>query len=68
MFTGIIEHLGSIKAIRHQRNLIIFDVDAGVLAAKIKLGDSVALNGVCLTATSRKGKVISFDRREGLRE
>ncbi len=61
MFTGIIEQLGIIKAIRRQKNLIVLDVDAKSLARSIKLGDSVAINGVCLTATARKGTVISFD-------
>ena len=61
MFTGIIGQLGIVKAMRHQKNLIVLDVDAGVLAKGIKSGDSAAINGVCLTATSKKGKVISFD-------
>ena len=61
MFTGIIGALGIVKAIRHQKNLIALDVNAGILAKDIKLGDSVAVNGVCLTASSKKGKVISFD-------
>jgi riboflavin synthase len=61
MFTGIIEQLGMIKSIRKDHNLIILGIDAGPLAAKVKLGDSVAINGVCLTATSKKGKVVSFD-------
>lgn len=61
MFTGIIEHLGKIKAIQNQKNLIILDIDAGPLAKDIKLGDSVAINGVCLTATTKKAKVIRFD-------
>ena len=61
MFTGIIEQLGIIQSIRHQRNLIVLDVDVKSLAAKIKMGDSVAINGVCLTASAKKGKVVSFD-------
>jgi riboflavin synthase len=61
MFTGIIEQLGKVKAIRHQTNLSVVDVDAGKLSKDIKLGDSVALNGVCLTAAAKKGNVVSFD-------
>ena len=61
MFTGIIGQIGIIKAIRHPKNLIVLDVDAGVLAKSVKLGDSVAVNGVCLTATAKKGRVVSFD-------
>ena len=61
MFTGIIGQLGIIKAIGRKHNLIVVDVDAGALAKHIKLGDSVALNGVCLTAATKKGRIISFD-------
>jgi riboflavin synthase len=61
VFTGIIEQAGTIKAVRHQKNLIVMDVDAGSLVRDIKLGDSVAVNGTCLTATSKKKSVVSFD-------
>lgn len=61
MFTGIIEYLGCIKTITRQKNLIILDVDCGPLARSIKLGDSVAINGVCLTATRKKNKTVTFD-------
>lgn len=61
MFTGIIEELGVIKAIGHQKNLIVLDIDCGHLTKSIKLGDSVAINGVCLTATAIRGKVVAFD-------
>ena len=61
MFTGIIEQLGTIKSIESKENLIVLKVDTSSLAKKIKLGDSVAINGVCLTATNKKGSVVSFD-------
>ena len=61
MFTGIIEQLGIVKAIRYQKNLIILDIDCGTLAKSIKLGDSVAINGACLTAALIKKTVVSFD-------
>ncbi len=61
MFTGIIEQKGIVKAIRRPKNLIVMDVDAGVLAKQIKLGDSVAVNGGCLTVAAKKGQVVSFD-------
>ena len=61
MFTGIIEKLGIVKAMRRHKNLIILDVDAGGMAKAVKLGDSVSVCGVCLTVTAKRGKVISFD-------
>jgi riboflavin synthase len=61
MFTGIIEQLGIVKAVNVQKNLIVLIIDVGALAGSIKLGDSVAINGVCLTAAVKKGKHIHFD-------
>lgn len=61
MFTGIIEHIGTIKKIEAKKNLLIFSIDLGPLAKKVKLGDSVAVSGVCLTVASKKGTVAAFD-------
>ena len=61
MFTGIIQRAGTIKAMGTKANLMVLSVDAGPLAKDVRLGDSVALNGVCLTASRKKGTVIFFD-------
>ncbi len=61
MFTGIVEQLGKIKAIEQKSNLIVLKVDAFKLAKKIHVADSVAINGVCLTVTQKKGSIVSFD-------
>ena len=61
MFTGIIQHIGTIKKIDAKKNLLVFSIDVGPLAKKLRLGDSVSVSGVCLTVTSQKGKVASFD-------
>jgi len=61
MFTGIIEHLGVIKKIEAKKNLLVFSIDLGPLAKKTKLGDSVAISGVCLTVIAKKGTVAVFD-------
>jgi len=61
MFTGIIGQRGIVKSVQRRNNLIVVQVDAGPLAKDIQLGDSVAVNGVCLTAAAKKGKVVSFD-------
>ena len=47
MFTGIIEHLGEITAIEPQKSNLIFMIKSPEL--KYKLGDSIAINGTCLT-------------------
>ena len=54
MFTGIIEHIGIIKKINSKKNLMVFGIDLGPLAKKVRLGDSVSVSGVCLTVASKK--------------
>jgi len=52
MFTGLIAELGTITAIEKGQTSAIFTISAPELISELKLGDSVAVNGVCLTATS----------------
>lgn len=52
MFTGIIEEVGQVKALKRGANSIILTVGALTIMDDLKLGDSVATNGVCLTVTA----------------
>jgi len=52
MFTGLVEALGTVIKIEKGESSAIFTIDGGSLISQVKLGDSVAVNGVCLTATS----------------
>ena len=52
MFTGLVEALGKVIKIERSESSAIFTIDGGSLISQVKLGDSVAVNGVCLTATS----------------
>lgn len=61
MFTGIVEYIGVIKKIEAKKNLLVFSIDLGPLAKKVRLGDSVSVSGVCLTVASKKADVASFD-------
>ncbi len=60
MFTGIVEGMRPVVAIRKGATWRL-TVDLGGLAADTKLGDSVALNGVCLTVAALEGSRASFD-------
>jgi riboflavin synthase len=60
MFTGLIAELGSITAIKKSDTSAIFTINAPGLISQIALGDSVAINGVCLTATSIEGTALSL--------
>ena len=61
MFTGLIAELGSITAIEKSETSAIFTVNAPGLISEISLGDSVAVNGVCLTATAIEGAAFTAD-------
>jgi riboflavin synthase len=65
MFTGIVEEAGVIEKIKPTTRSIEMTVRASVCGKGVKLGDSVAVNGCCLTAVkiaSRgKAKLIQFD-------
>ena len=51
MFTGIIEELAKVGDIRESKDYMEFDI-ASQFSQKIKKGDSISINGVCLTATA----------------
>lgn len=55
MFTGIIEGLGTIKGLRPTGKGKRFVIDADVSLDEVKLGDSIAVNGACLTAVVIQG-------------
>ena len=61
MFTGIIEEQGTITELIRCENLFILSVKADKIVAGTKNGDSISINGCCLTLNSRKGKILSFD-------
>lgn len=61
MFTGIIEELGQVKSIKKNGNVWILSVKAEKILEGVVIGDSVAVNGVCLTVVHISKDVISFD-------
>jgi riboflavin synthase len=52
MFTGIVEETGTIKSIRRQENSWRLEIEAAKVCAGTVSGDSIAVDGVCLTAVS----------------
>ena len=53
MFTGIVEELGTVEAVAHQGDAIRLTVRAGTVLEDAALGDSIAVNGCCLTVAQR---------------
>lgn len=61
MFTGIVEEVGTIKAIRRGRNSAVLDIAASTVLSDVHIGDSIAVNGVCLTVTAFSSGGFSAD-------
>jgi riboflavin synthase len=61
MFTGIVEELGSIKALRRDAGAARLTVSAATVLEGTVLGDSIAVNGVCLTAVEINKNDFSAD-------
>lgn len=61
MFTGIIAGIGKIAAIRRGSSDFSMDVDTAGSVPDPVIGESVALDGVCLTVTAMRGSILSFD-------
>ena len=61
MFTGIVEELGVIRALRRGARSAVLSIGADTVLSDLKIGDSVAVNGVCLTATAVDGGGFTAD-------
>jgi riboflavin synthase len=61
VFTGIVRERGTVAAIDGGEAGVRLRIDAPETAAQATVGDSVAINGVCLTVTERNGTSLSFD-------
>ena len=61
MFTGLIEEVGSVIAVGTSKNGNQLKIAAPHVAKKIRRGDSLAVNGCCLTLNSHRGEELVFD-------
>lgn len=61
MFTGIVEKLGTVIAIERRNGGGAIRIDGGWDLTEIGLGDSICVNGVCLTVSSLEGTAFSVD-------
>ncbi len=60
MFTGIVEHRGAVSSVDHEHGRARIEIDVGPLD-DLDVGDSIAVNGVCLTVTQVAGTTATFD-------
>jgi len=61
MFSGIIEEKGVVQKVEKKENLFVMTVKAKKVLAGTKIGDSISVNGVCLTVTQKSGRSVTFD-------
>ena len=61
MFTGIVEETGKISSIKRGSNSAILSISANKILEDIHIGDSIAVNGICLTVTSFNKQFFSAD-------
>lgn len=64
MFTGIVVEAGTVKRAKQRRGLLELEIEAPSISKELKKGDSVAVNGVCLTATDTGRKRFSAQAME----
>ncbi len=61
MFTGLIEAICRVKSVRRSAGGLLLTIDLSKLANESKIGDSIAINGVCLTVAKLDGGLAAFD-------
>jgi riboflavin synthase len=64
MFTGLVEGTGRAGSLKSALGMTRLMIDAGPLAEGARIGDSVAINGCCLTVTELEGVQLGFDLLE----
>jgi riboflavin synthase len=64
VFTGLIVEMGTIASLKKQGTTSVLSLKAYDVASSAKLGDSISVNGVCLTVVDKKDNRLSFDLSE----
>ncbi|MBW3595443.1 MAG: riboflavin synthase [Actinobacteria bacterium] len=64
MFTGIVVEQGTVSRAREKRGSLDLEIDAPRVARDVHVGDSVAVNGVCLTAVKASRRSLRFEAIE----
>lgn len=61
MFTGIVEELGEVSNISKHGNINLLVIKANKVLEDVKIGDSISVNGACLTVIKRESDILSFE-------
>ena len=61
MFTGIVEEMGKVKQVKRGRDSAVLTIEAKTVLEGTRLGDSIAVNGICLTVSGLSSGSFSAD-------
>ena len=61
MFTGIVEELGTVESMEDQGDALRLTVQGALVTSDAALGDSIAVNGCCLTVSTREDEAFTAD-------
>ncbi|MDD2689385.1 MAG: riboflavin synthase [Candidatus Omnitrophica bacterium] len=61
MFTGIVEELGEVKNILKRGNITLFEIRAPKIAQDTNIGNSICVNGACLTVVKNNSGILTFE-------
>lgn len=60
MFTGLVEEKGTVRALKTDGNATDLTIDAELVSSDAAIGDSIAINGCCLTIVAIDEKLLTF--------
>ena len=61
MFSGIVEELGELKKISKRGNITLFEFQAEKILEDVNIGDSISVNGACLTIIRKESESLYFE-------
>jgi riboflavin synthase len=61
MFSGIIEELGELKKISQRGSITLFEIQAKKILEDVNIGDSISVNGTCLTIIKKVSDILGFE-------
>ena len=61
MFTGIVETVGGVVEVRVRGETLTLSIEAPAVAAGVRVGDSVSVNGGCLTVVAARDELLTFE-------
>ena len=64
MFTGIVEETGILRQLKKRRGSVVFTIEARKVINRMRVGDSIAVEGACLTVTGRRKRTFQVQAVE----